>query len=243
MHLIDLYIRYLKESPLNEVFDWGFSFQEYKTLKEGKDGIAEDFNNLFWYRFYDSQMGTKALLDLPDIRGQKEEFYKQLYLDNEKEDQEPQEVKTKEPRKGLPNLDPNANNFNDNFIRETETKAFYNLFLEHKRNHEKFDKSDSAENCIFELQDIPLEYYEAEPADDWRTSMEMTYERYRREVLIATMPRAYEFYLEHLNDPSQYPYTQSTEDHRKLHHKLLDEMHRRIVEGRALNGEPADLNF
>jgi hypothetical protein len=61
---------------------WRVQWQDTKELvKKNKKGDMENYPQ--WYEYYDLQMGTSKLLLLPDIRGEKEEYYIPACLEEE----------------------------------------------------------------------------------------------------------------------------------------------------------------
>lgn len=81
---LDLFIRFLKSdrASLDVNYD---DWQDYEAIKaEYQSGVIPTIDGEYeqqipaWYRFYDSYMGTSALLDLPDVRGEKEKRYRSI---------------------------------------------------------------------------------------------------------------------------------------------------------------------
>ncbi len=64
-------LRFCENDQIN-IYD--HSWQDYDELtKKSENGLMDDYPN--WYEFYDSRMGTGALLILPDHKGAMENFY------------------------------------------------------------------------------------------------------------------------------------------------------------------------
>jgi hypothetical protein len=78
-----------------------------------------------------------------------------------------------------------------------------------------------------------------EPAIDWRTSLELTVERYKLKKIAEYLPLAYEEYKMKL------PMNMITDVDfiRKSKESIRQSIIKTILQGRDLNGEPQDLNF
>ncbi len=64
-----------EENNVNRLY--GNTWQDYSSITEkGDDGLRRDMPE--WYDFYDQRLDTGGLLYLPDLKGQKEEFYFKL---------------------------------------------------------------------------------------------------------------------------------------------------------------------
>ncbi|MEI8203567.1 MAG: hypothetical protein WCH34_11175 [Bacteroidota bacterium] len=74
-HELDFYIRYLRESSLEEEFDKRGEYQSYEHIKNAFLKKEEEYCYSPWYRFYDKEFGTHSLFELPNIREEKEDFY------------------------------------------------------------------------------------------------------------------------------------------------------------------------
>jgi hypothetical protein len=100
-HEIELMKEYLMNSYVDDYEDILLDYvpwQDYEQMTErDEEGMMNDMNE--WYEFYDGRMGTGSLLSLPDLKGQKEDFYLGLCHNREtkKEDTEPAPVAAPKP--------------------------------------------------------------------------------------------------------------------------------------------------
>ena len=99
---MELYIKFLRSGQASMVISYD-NWQDYEAFKaEYQAGIipsideVEDEQMPAWYRFYDEYMATGPLLDLPDVRGEKENRYRsiarQRQLEEMKRNKEPKPV-------------------------------------------------------------------------------------------------------------------------------------------------------
>jgi len=93
-------LKVMKDFLMNDNFsdELGFlgGWQDYDILMQKSE--EDDLEYMPpWYEYYDEKMGTGALLSLPDIRGEKEEEYQQVYR-KWKQKQPPDPVVPAEPQ-------------------------------------------------------------------------------------------------------------------------------------------------
>lgn len=242
---IDFFFRYLRETSFEGPFDNRILFQEHDEILKSYRMLDDGWAYIPWYRFCDEELGTYSYLELPDVMGEKEEFYMQLHRDDyQKKNRKEIDERNAAYLEQLPYLSYYEDNFVENFIKENESPAYYRLYVEHKRFIQKSDRLDTPQYHLGLLQEIPGNFMPVEPADDWTIAVSATYERYRRECLMEEMPRAYKLYLKHLGEDWNYPgkitYISDAEGRLAGLGKLFRDM---IINGRVLNNEPADLNY
>jgi len=238
---IEFYIRYLRESPCNEPFDWNGDYQDYDEFMSQRRETGNAFSQNSWFRYYDSQEGTEWYLDLPNIRHEKEEKYLDIYRDDDRAKNPDKYNHTNSDKRAW--LDRFENNFIADFVKAHESPLFYRMYLTHEKETELNELNEKVEEYLEKLEEIPLDYLAIEPADDWRTAVSLTYERYRREKVISLLPEAFEIYLKHLgrewNFPGKKEYLYGDDTYKTIC-KVWKE---HLLKARVLNGEPADLNF
>lgn len=73
---LELMRQYLRRH--DDALEWPFDWQNHQELTEKDDeGLTPNLPD--WYDFYDGNMGTGTLMQLPDLRGPKEEVYLDLW--------------------------------------------------------------------------------------------------------------------------------------------------------------------
>lgn len=241
---IDLYSRYLRETPFNVRFDEFKDYQDYDDLKRIQQEYGNPFEDNPWYAYYDDKEGTSSYFDLPDIRGEKEAayvaiFHKDLALRRSLGIEPPLPSTSLQPM-----FPSDYDEFKLEFAKRHETPALYRQFVKDDSEQKLNELNEQPEYCISLLEEIPLDYLAIEPADDWRTAVTCTYERYRRERVIDLLPKAFALYLKHLGRDWHYPGRYKTDEIVPDPEKGLSKHYlKTILQGRTLNGEPADLNF
>ncbi len=240
-HEIDFYIQFLKETPLDKKFDEVYQLQEYDEIKQAfLNEIEEEYSSYIpWYEYYDREFGTYELLKLPDIRGEKEHVYIHLSFGEEQRIRDEEDSKKEKIQDNRKHLNYHENNFEDNFIKENESKEFYRQHQAKKSWMHKKDENEEPLMCISELKDIPQKYLPLVSADKWQTAVIYTWEKHRRDMLIEFMPQAYQLYLKHA--PKKWDYPGFTEFDPGV--DLPKRYREMIIKGRQMNNEAPDLNF
>ena len=72
---IDLYNQYMLSNNYENHIDWFLSWQNYEQIKLAYVSENENANFPEWYDFHNGRTGSSVFMLLPDIRGEKEEFY------------------------------------------------------------------------------------------------------------------------------------------------------------------------
>jgi hypothetical protein len=240
---IDLYCKYLQDSDLGHPFDEWYDMQAYERIKENFEGKGDPWFYNPWYRYCDNPNGSGGFLRLPDVRGEKEEFYFNLKVAEYVRTHQ-QEIKERDEKyaKELPFLHAYTGAFMDNFVKENESADYYKLWKIWREREDKFEDMEKAIYAADCLKEIPLPYYPSEAGDDWQEGIKKTYERYRRELTIEMLPQAYAMYLENYKN-SDWKYPGRPDDTTRPWKNISDMRKKSIIEGRVLNGEPADLKF
>jgi len=240
----DLYMEYF-QNPDAEVdpaeADYEFEWQdylrfteEYNNAKEGEELIIP-----LWYQFYDTRMGTDKLMNLNDLRGEKESKYLKLYYDNiskttaeEKSDTTPTKKDTAEY---LSVYNPTII---EKFVRSYEDRDILKYFLSYEKSHKPMDFADElAEMAFKELKEIS-EVIPVRASSDWRESLIEAWEEYRGKQILKLLPLVYEDYLQKQELGISYEKEESVEVNEEL-----EEWKTAILKGRELSGEAADFNF
>jgi hypothetical protein len=241
---IELYTRYLRETSYDVRFDELKEYQDYDVFKDMQTETGNPFEYNPWYVYNNNKEGTGAYFNLPDIRGAKEEAYIKIYHNDLELKRSEGTLPPLPPSNFIPMFPVEYSKFKLDFAKRHETPAFYRMFVRDELEAQLYELNEHPELCISLLEEIPIDYLAIEPADDWRAAVTRTYERYRREKVIDLLPDAFTLYLKNLGHDWHYP-GRST-----LHKIVLDPKKglskhfvKVILQGRVLNGEPADLNF
>lgn len=235
---IELYQEFLSETGLNFANEfWDREWQDYDEIKGGYDEDDEESTIPEWYQFHYNHTGTASLLSLPDIRGEKEEFYRGIWFDNQRKEieerQKDQPIKLTDNRPYLSASDRAMmsflfSNFEDQLTQKRD--QYYRMAIE------DYNDTSSYEDMFRELaeanEDVPIEGH-----FDIKEAVEMAYNSYYAKKTAEHLPLAYEQYL--LTRKMGFV----IKGERDYFGDLDDIYTKSILGGRELNGEPRDFNF
>lgn len=213
--------------------DW----QNYDDIKELYQNNNDESEMPEWYEHHYTHTGTTNLLLLPDIRGEKEEFYRNIWFNNrqkettEKQKNEPIPIRDERPYLSSYNKEVIQylfKNFEDN---ETQTRyKYYSEQMEEGRDHTFY------EDIFRELLEIN-EPIPVKESYDIKEAVHNAYNNYKARKTAEHLPLAYEQYL--FNRKMGFV-VKEKENHFA---ELGDIYTKSILGGRELNGEPRDFNF
>ncbi len=216
------------------------SWQDYDEIKKSYEN-DNDFkiNVPKLYLFYYSRCGGNPCSLLPDIRGEKEEFYKNLYYHQPKE-----EVVSNQPKNqmderpifsyyGLDKLTDFMNKFEERKVIEYAKVIKYVIDIDHDQE---------LDNALETLKHADERVAVASSTDDWRTAVIKTANLYDKKKVYHAFEHAYDNYLRRLKLGIAFKFHQpeSNIDFAKEESEFYQEC---ILTGRKLNNEPEDLNF
>jgi hypothetical protein len=230
---VDAYVNYVLSDSFDdeeEILSWDDLRYIVKEDEEGDLCYPE------WYSFYDMRFGTGSLFKLPDIRGEKEEFYRHLYFE-ERDNGKPGPDFSMRSYYERPHIGFHDLEFMEKFIKEFEDEKLLKYFraseaYNARHNDEELDEAIK----ILKVggKDIPIE------ADEhWRDGIMKAAGHFRQEKLAEGVRTAYGDYLMRLENNMIVP-EEDEDDHMDSNRKCVKEQ---ILRGRVLNGEPPDLNF
>jgi hypothetical protein len=235
---IELYQEFLTKFELDFANQfWNIEWQDYDEIKGGYDEDSEETSLPEWYQFHYKNSETSSLLLLPDIRGEKEEFYRRIWFDNQRkeieEKQKDQPIKLTDNRPYLSASDRGMmsflfSNFEDQLTQKRD--QYYRMAIE------EYSDTSSYEDMFRELaeanEDVPIEGH-----FDIKEAVEMAYNSYYAKKTAEHLPLAYEQYL--LTRKMGFV----IKGERDYFGDLDDIYTKSILGGRELNGEPRDFNF
>jgi hypothetical protein len=231
--------RYIEDGDMDPDEDMNqYDWQEYDDIKEGYKTDNEEGYYLSWYEFWDTYRGTRGLLDLPDIRGDKEMFYRDIYFESVREEREEMAAASKkqwEERK--PSIYTHDKEVLEKFVKKFEDKEMQFLYNGYKWSEITSDAQDIVEehiNLLLAAQEpVPMEAHE-----NWIEGLRLTVRKYKRKKIIEALPRAWEQYMMNIQMGIAFPEgdVYLSEDVKRI-------VRNQIFTGRRLNGEPEDFNF
>ena len=230
---IELFKRYLNEKPLHLFYNTSLPWQYYPALKKWYMENEPSKGNQYvesWYDYHNRYTGNNKLLQLPDERGQAENFYINLAEAEENKNKPPAA-----PTPALPAADINDKKLIEYMAKNFDSKESYAKFREKNDFIKPFMRK---KNLIVE-EDINLlaearRKVPIDEDDDWRAAVKRAAEYYRREVMAEALDQYAEDFF---SEPAENP-----DPHYHFDVRVENEL-KKILRGRELNNESPDLNF
>lgn len=239
---VHLYIQYLLSENVDieeDMFSIHESWQEYDEIIEAYKTNNKNRNFPEWYDFYNGRRGTGVYMSLPNIRGEKEEFYMNIFRKDKRKANE-----AINPKAATPVYDPTKSisyydkEFRDWFVSTFENKEvneFYKAFAWENRYKEK---EEAIEHTLYILhsadEPIPIEANE-----NWVEALTKAAEKYTIRKIVKALPEAWEQYMMNVEMKIAFPSDREYDPADSIRTIYLEG----IIEGRKLNGEPEDFNF
>ena len=219
-----------------------------------------------WYKYYDAQLGTGTLLNLPNIRGDKEHYYLvERSRNSEKEQKKIEKAHKKnpppppapKPLKLTDNIYGNIDLFILEFEKDQHILELERLFKKRSLSLNYRENVKAVENETYNEHDIDDEVVEEAVRDldayetkipmlggfQWREAILITLENYKIQRIEELIDGIYDEYLmlEETGITTKRPKEIMLAE---LEADLDIAMRRGLVlEGRELLGEPRDFNF
>ncbi|MBC7523353.1 MAG: hypothetical protein H7239_02800 [Flavobacterium sp.] len=235
---IELYQSFLYQSDDYFGFE-SYNAQDYDELKEEYTSTDDNQDCMMpeWYEFHNSRTGSGSLLLLPNIRGEKEEFYMNLLRKKNAEEQKNAAVATPpqpiDQRPSISSYDEKDFMFFVDTFEDRETQIKIRNYNEDDKNRKNQDTEyDRLVNRMIEEN----EYIPIEAHYDFREALKKAYTKFENNKIAAHLPLAHEQYLFNKKMGFLVDVKKRLDGVRKLYYDG-------ILEGRALNGEPRNLDF
>jgi hypothetical protein len=228
---LECYKRYLSTQDYeNDSFD---DWQNYEDIKEFYLSQKPDTFNAMpdWYEFHNGETGNGTLLLLPNLRGEKEAFYRQVSFDEANKKLSEEELAFR----NQPMLIPMDEDFRK--IAEPFDKAMLDL-LNKENEYEEMagnGRRDNGEDIMYSLFEIGP--WPINASHDWLLALKKCYASYQSHMLLQFIDTAYAQYKMQLK--MGFGFSGGT----SLEMSYIPDIKEQILEGRAILGEPQDFNF
>lgn len=246
---VELYKEYILSDDFERVyFESDIEWQNYTDLKKsfhGEDNFDEfgDSHYPEWYQYYDNRFGTSYLMNLPDIRGDKEMFYSDIYYKNKKAQIDNEKKrKIKEGTYTENEFDNRAyagayGEVLEEFVLNYENDKIQRLYRADQAMPMEIEDDDELYRSLTTLMEAK-EKIEIAGGEDWRSAIIYTARQYENSKIYDCFDSVYNEYLQRSQMGISY---ESIED------KSIDRMYEHskniILQGRRINGESEDFNF
>jgi len=223
----------------DEVDDRYCSWQDYDELTtKSENGLMDDLPN--WYDFYDSRMGTGALLLLPDHKGKMEDFY--MYQSRNSVKKTYPQTNAPEPAPYLYGWGQDLFDFAKNFEKDKHFRALFKYYkYQEEKEHQRPNYGDLEELIRFLLTaDRPV-YLSGHLT--WDKAIMAAAKEYKNTKIAEALSFAYEQYL--MMRDLGFSMDKSLEELKTEYDNdtIVAIYRENILKGRLLNGEPEDFNY
>ncbi len=229
---VDLYVQFL-DGRTTKRKAWGM---EWKYFEEIKEDLLQE-KGPAWFRFHNDLTGRHSLLHLPDIRGDKEEHYRNVYFNHQKQQQIADGTYKEYEMDEKPDLDVSNPAQVKAFVKQFESQVDYERYLNYANAKNADDLTDMVNHYIQFMhtikEPIPIAAH-----SDWRVGVIKALEAYENRKIAQVLHHVFEDYQFKLEMGIGY---EMVED-KSIEH-LIDMVKTQILTGRELSGEPRDFNF
>jgi hypothetical protein len=243
MKEVELFCEFLNSSNADD-----YELESEQLNWQGYDEFRDEFDEdefcylPEWYEFYDGKCGTAFLMDLPDIKGEKEEIYRAAFR---KHNNPNLSEYVPDPELNKPSLfDIEAQL---DFAKRFEPNDSMPIVVAHIKSRGFFDDFDGLDMDYSYLKTIsvPLAFV---PHTDWKESLRRTVSRYRNSRIAAALPRIWRQYHKLIDNDHEAQVmrqlAKATTDLDKMdNYRLRAQLMESVLEGRKLLGEPADFDY
>lgn len=196
MDEVELFIQFLKSPESNHHFE--FECEEWQDYHTFKEEYASDYSSQTpdWYEFYDGKRGTGYLLTLPDLKGEKEDYYRAVV----RGDQNPGESEYE------PDLDPDVDKPHADetkheieYAKRFEDPETAEIIISHIKGMDLQERHQQLDEYYEYLKDIPHKLPFVQH-DDWRESLRLTALQYKKEHIADALPRVWRRYIREVGE-------------------------------------------
>ena len=229
------YIDYLLSDDFYD-FKMEYAYMSYKSIKEN----YIEYNVLPpWFEYYDLRKGTGSLIRYPNIRGEKEEYYINIWQNHNSS-----KSNTKTTVKVLTHdTRPFLNSHELSIIEEFIKKYEEGKVLEYFRLYEnELSKSNDEIDQAIKILKESDETISIESNYNWKSAVMQAARKYEKKKLSEALHVAYNKYKYRL----QVGIAQESLTHEsniQWIKEWCDEVKKKITKARELVNEPANLNF
>jgi hypothetical protein len=231
----NLYVDYVLYDEFND-FKMDFSWMGYQEIKD-----AYKKNQLIppWYEFYDNRMGTGTLLVLPDIRGEKEKYYLEIWRNSKIRIRAKKQFTNLPAQVSKPSITLYDDSVIEEFIVKFENSKILDCFRCYDREMKK--SNDELEQALKVLQDAD-EDVQVEGNLNWREAVILAAKKYEQKKIAEALRQIYKKYLYRINFGIAQEIHSPEENVGRIK-DWISQIKNEIIQGRKLLEEPADLNF
>lgn len=243
---MELYVKFLLSGHASLVLSYD-NWQDYEAFKaEYQSGSIPSIDDLVeehmpaWYRFYDEYMSTSSLLDLPDVRGEKEQRYRsiarQRQLEQLKRTNTPKQVDSR------PYISIYDTEMVESFVRRFEDKKTLKFCKAVEQFQQMLDDHIELDEAIEILRNAGRQV-RIHANDDWKSAIIEAANQYELEQIAHLLPAVHQEYVIRMENGINFPQSLIDKKRAEYAFQLCENAKQQILEGRRILGEPENLRF
>jgi hypothetical protein len=241
---VSLYMQYLNDNNFEEELGFLEGWQDYEDITEAYQTEESDRSVPEWYDFHNGRTGLGVYMTLPDIRGEKERFYMDLWRQQQLEERQKLEKQVAEDVKNGIVSDATDTRPTFAYYQPEWEKWFVTTFEDKKtikkyKSYTKGRKENYFDENLEEALDILAMADRPVPIEgwfDWKEAVYRSAQGYIRTRIAEAMYEAYDQYRLNVDLGIGFAVTERL--------VLNDDWYRKaILIGRERNGEPRNFDF
>lgn len=243
---MELYVKFLRSGQAGLILSYD-NWQDYEAFKaEYQTGhipsIDDDIDEHMpaWYRFYDEYMSTSSLLDLPDVRGDKEQRYRSIARQRQLEN-----LKRNNPKKTVdsrPYLSIYDMEVVQSFVRRFEDKRTLKYCKAVEAFQQQMDDQLELDEAL-EILRSAGKSIRIQAAEDWKSAIIEAAHNYELEQVANILPAVHQEYAFRVENGINFPQSLIDKKREEYAFQLCENAKNQILEGRRILGEPENLRF
>lgn len=234
---LQIYIDYVLSEDYADS-EHGLQWQDYESITTGNH--SDLISVPAWYNYYDKVTRIGTLLNLPDIKGEKENFYVDLLKKNSTHHSTRIEQENKNCNGEKPALKFNYKTL-EFFVTTFEDKSLIKYFTAAEKNHPELNNNFELDAALT-LLGYSDEKISIQANTNWKDAVIEAAHYFKTKKIAETLLQVFDEY--NLRIKAGIPFYNETDLLRQqLVYRAVNLYKKRILQARKLNGEPADFSF
>lgn len=243
---MELYVRFLKSGQAGTHLSFD-NWQDYETFKAEYQAHyipsiddMEESHMPAWYRFYDEHMSTGNLMDLPDVRGDKENRYRsisrQRQLDKMKRSREEKQVDSR-PYLSIYDLETV-----ESFVKKFEDRKLLKYCKAVESFQQQLDEHMELDEALETLRQSQ-ETVSVKANSDWKSAIIEAAQRFEFAQIASLLPAVHQEYVIRIENSINFQQSLIDKKREEYAYQICENAKRQILEGRSILGEPENFRF
>ncbi len=243
---MEMYVAFLKSEDAQLIVSYD-NWQDYEGYKaeytsERIPAIDQGIEDTMpaWYRFYDEYMATHQLLDLPDIRGEKEQRYRSIARQRQLEQMK--KGKQQKMVDSRPYLSVYDTDMVESFVRRFEDTRLLKFCRAVEAFQQQMDDQLELDEALETLRQADKKV-SIRSNGDWKEAIIDAAKRFELEHVADILPAVHQEYVMRVENGINFPQSIIDKKREEYAFQLCETARQQILDGRRILGEPENLNF